>query len=469
MSKRIYTTSLSNARLTTVGGAVETLSFAKGLTVLSGGNGAGKSTVLGALWRCVSGLDPEPGDYVPGMPPWLQEIEVIGECQKTSWNAHLNSAEESRSTEYSGNIFYVDPAAETLEILRKFKIDGQPGDLIEGLDPSPFSHKQLEVLSFILRREYSEFSVYEITDFSEDDTPIPYFLASSMGKRYYLDQMGRGELAAAYLLWRLASVPQGSIVLIEEPESHLAMFSQDYLVDAIVAAVVDQDLCIVVSSHSPGFFQRLPPGHVALISSLPVPRISSGLTSREVTRHLGVQDSAIKAILLVEDRAAAEFLRALLEVSDGDALRQVEIKVVSSGESGIRRIVPEIQSDSAIVRVLGLLDGDQRTSTTESGIGFLIGNQAPEVVLQGATFKWRSGEYCDWHPTLDGGTSSFKMILERFDGRDPHDWLHGLVSELGGLTSVMRMLVNLLLKDEFMVEQCVNLAQWIRINGRLID
>jgi len=108
--------------------------------------------------------------------------------------------------------------------------------------------------------------VYEITAFSEDEAPLPYFEVVSMGKRYSLLQMGRGELAATYLLWKLDSAAPGSVVLVEEPESHLAAFSQDLLVDAMVSAVVDRDLCLIISSHSPGFFQRLPSRNVILVS-----------------------------------------------------------------------------------------------------------------------------------------------------------------------------------------------------------
>lgn len=468
LSKRKYTASLAHAHFTTMSGKVETLAFARGITVISGGNGAGKSTLLGALWRCVSGADPEPGTYIPNAPAWLRKIEVIGEAKNAGWKASFDLVNSDRSSDFTGDVFYIDPAAESLEILRLFRLDNQVGDLIEGLDPAPFSSKQVEMLSFILHRSYSEFSVYEVTELREDDAPIPFFLAISMGKQYSIEQMGRGELAAAYLLWRLASVPKGSIVLIEEPESHLAAFSQDCLVDAIVAAAVEQDLCIVVSSHSPGFFLRLPSDNVSLVSSLPLPRIQSELTSRQIATHLGVRDS-VKAILLVEDPAASAYARALLEMVDRDALRQVEIKTVSTGESGIKRIMSEVQSESIVIPILGLLDGDQRNSTTDGAVNFLVGDKAPEDVLRDATLKWRSGEFANWLPTPAVDTHELRMALERSDGRDLHDWIHDLAAEFGGLRSIMPVLVNLLLEDQQMREQCLELAKWIRARGNLLD
>lgn len=470
LSSRNYTTRLNRAELTTNNNGTKHLDFSPGLSVIAGGNGAGKSTLLGAIWRCLSAAASQYGAYVPGTPPWLREICVSGVQTDTEFTAHLDVASGVANSTFNQTVFYIDPAAETEDILKKFRADAQPSDLLEGIDPASFSTDQLGMLSYVLRRDYSRFLVYEVTAFSEEDTPVPYFELTSMAKEYSLQQMGRGELSAAYLIWRLEDLPAGSIALIEEPESHLATFSQDLLIDAIIAAVVERDLCIVVSSHSPGFFQKLPAKHISLVSSLPEPSVRGGLSISQLTSHLGIRPN-IAALVLVEDKVASEFLYALLSEIDRYALSHIDIRTAANGESGVMRIISELDEGTLNqIAILGVLDGDQRPHTIDkpSGrIGYLIGDVPPEVLVRDVLTRWRSGEFSDWIPGLPGGADALKLSLERLDGLDLHDWIMELAKEFGGLRGVMRVGVDLLMRIDRFREDASGLLSWIREHGRL--
>ncbi|MFY1689451.1 ATP-dependent nuclease [Plantactinospora sp. WMMB782] len=470
LTKREYTTFLTVGTFITTAGLTQTLSFSPGISVVSGGNGAGKSTLLGAAWRCLTGLEPQEGSTVPGVPAWLGELRISGTHAGVPFEAEFYVDSGSKNSTFPSSVFYIDPAAETEEVLRHFRSDPQSSDLLEGVDPASFDSNQLQSLAYILRREYSEFLVYEVTAFSADDTPFPYFEVTSMGKRYTLQQMGRGELVAAYLLWRLQELPSGAVVLLEEPESHLAAFSQDKLVDTIVSIVVERDLCVVVSSHSPGFFQKLPAEHVVLVSSLPSPSIYCGLSTSELANHLGVQPRTA-AVVLVEDQVAAEFFHAILSALDRDALRHLDVRAVASGQSGVKRIVSEVSSSvSDQVRILGVLDGDQRprsAQTSAGKIGYLVGDSAPEVLLRETINRWRLGEYADWSSPLPGGNGGLRLCLERLDGRDLHDWMFELAEEFGGLRPTVRAITELVLRDPSLKTQCEDMVTWLRSQGRL--
>ncbi|SNY69211.1 ATP-dependent nuclease [Paractinoplanes atraurantiacus] len=473
LRRRNYSTTLTTAKLdvTMNDGSIANLEldFSPGMSIVSGGNGAGKSTLLGAIWRCLSASDPEPGSRIPGSPKWLHGIQITGQHNSNEWVATFDAVTGTKSSSLLSTVTFIDPAAETEEILRQFRLD-QASDVLEGVDPASFDRAQLESLSYVLRRSYSEFLVYEVTAFSSDDSALPFFEATSMGKQYSLLEMGRGELVAAYLLWRLREQPAGSVVLIEEPESHLAAFSQDNLVDAIVAMAVERDLCLIVSSHSPGFFQKLPPEHVMLVSSLPNPAIRTNLSASELASHLGVAPHTA-AVVLVEDPVAAELLHAVLSSVDREALRHLDIRPVRSGESGVQRIIKDVNAgldDS--VELLGVLDGDQRqpgVTTLQGPIGFLIGNDPPEVLLRDLLTEWRSGKHSDWQPRLPGGEEALRMSLERLDGRDLHDWIQELAIDFGGLRAVVRAAVELALRIEPYQAQAQDLVAWIRRSGRL--
>lgn len=470
LTRRNYTTRLTVGNFVTTEGLPQTLLFSPGISVVSGGNGAGKSTLLGAIWRCLTGLEPEEGSTIPGAPAWLGQLKIAGTHADVPFEAELDFASQNSTSALPFSVFFIDPAAETEEVLRHFRSDPRSSDLLEGVDPASFDGSQLQALAYILRREYSEFLVYEVTAFSADDNPLPYFEVASMGKRYTSQQMGRGELVAAYLLWRLQELPPGAVVLLEEPESHLAAFSQDRLVDAIVSIAVERDLCLVVSSHSPGFFQKLPAEHVVLVSSLPSPSIRCGLAASEVANHLGVR-ARTAAVVLVEDQVAAEFLHAILWALDRDALRYLDLRAVASGQSGVKRIVGEVSSSPADqVRILGVLDGDQRPRgghASAGKIGYLVGDSAPEVILRDTISRWRSGEFADWDCPLPGGSEGLRLCLERLDGRDLHDWIFELAEEFGGLRPAIRATTDLVLRDPSLKIPCEEMVSWLRSQGRL--
>ncbi|WP_165958944.1 AAA family ATPase [Actinomadura sp. KC345] len=474
LSERRYTTHLKELQLETWTGENHSANLSPGLNIIAGGNGAGKSTLLGAIWRCVAGpVSPEQA-LVPSAPPWLKKIQIEGEHSENSFHVELELDSNQANNTFTGNIEYIDPATETEDILGKFRRDAQPTDLLEGIDPTHFSRKQLEMLSYVLRRDYSELLVYEVTAFSEDDSPVPYFEVESMGKRYALPQMGRGELSASYLLWRLEALPTGSIVLIEEPESHLAFFSQNLLVDAIVAAAVDRDLCLIVSTHSPGFFGKLSSRNISLISSLPEPSLRCGLPVTTVSDHLGIRPN-IAALVLVEDEVASELLQAVISSVDRETLKRLEICPVRSGESGVTKSVQDIQVRYASsIKIMGILDGDQRPnkdipSKGPDMIGYLVGAHPPEELIRRAFLRWRSGDFPDWSPSVPGTPDEVRLCLERLDGLDLHDWFRAFANEFGGTRIIAHTATDLLLQDEEVRAEAIELTNWIREQGNISD
>lgn len=465
LTKRRFTTRIDRIDIEAQGTSFS-LYPASGINIVSGGNGSGKSTLLTAIHQSVAG-EFLPGRAVMGHPSWLSRVSIKGSHGDESWRSHANFITKDIVTTFTGDVHYIDPAAEAHEVVRLFSQDTQPKDLLEGLDPTTFSADQLEVLSHVLNRRYSEVLAYEVTAFSEDDEPVPYFVVSSAGKTYHLGHMGRGELSCAYLLWRLNRVAEGSLVLLEEPESHLAVYSQDCLVDAIITAVVRRDLTLIVATHSPGFFQKLPENSISLISTLPNPNVRTGMKMSELALHLGVAPP-VGALVIVEDQVARLFLHGVLRHVDSELLRRIDICVANSGESGVRRAILDLERPpGAAVRILGVLDGDLRSAALEQVAGFLPGTASPESVIRDALDRWRAGESAQWSPHWPGGPEALRLHLERIDGSETHDWMQKLIRESDGAEATMSTLVDLLLAEEGLAEEARQLARWIRSEGKL--
>lgn len=471
LPRRKYRTVLSEARFqTSMHGTLELL-FAPGITVLCGGNGAGKSTTLGALWQCLADLESYT-DFRPaiGAPKWLSSLTVTGSYNDADWETSLEFGTGISIGSCPAPAVFVDAAAETAQLLSIFGDDTQRQELIEGIDANPFDQDQLALLSYVLRRQYESLDVYEVTSFSKDDIATPFFELSSMGNTYSLPGMGRGELCAAYLIWKLSRVDAGSIIFLEEPESHLATWSQKALAEAVTMLIVKRDLTVIASSHSPGFFSHLGSANTVLLSASPVPEMRTNLGSAQLALHLGLGPS--KSVLLaLEDSVAGEFSRSLILASDLTLSSHISYRYSGSGESGVRRSVSDLSAvDGDRFSVIGVLDGDQRAKDSpeeQQKHLYLVGDASPEVLMRSRTGEWRTGRWNEWTVPLEGGASRLKLALERLDGEDHHDWLHYLALEYGSRTKVIDALTSLVLMDPELATQAAAFCADIRARAQL--
>jgi predicted ATPase len=466
LSAREYATAFDSLGITTSDGRKQQFTAAPGLTILCGGNGAGKSTTLGALWRCLSSDLTGPSG-LPPVPPWITNLEISGTHANETWMTSYDISSSTFSGSCPVKAYYLDATARTEELIRLMRKDDNPNDLIEGIGASVLERDLIDILSITLRRNYETVDVYEVTSFSEEDEAVPFFAVTAMGHRYDLPAMGRGELAAIYLVWSLSRIEPGAIVLIEEPECHLADYSQRSLLDVLSYFAVERDLTLIVSSHSPGLFRPLPTNHVVLVSTLPLPGFRSGLSTDELSNYLGLEDIGKSALLVVEDNAASAFLGAILDRVDHGLLQHISICYCQNGASGVERVTSELQGHiyPPSFKVLGILDGDMRSSSGVSSpleVAFLPGEEAPERVMRDALNQWRRVATKSWVPPLAGGTETLELELARSDGLDHHDWLFSISGRYGGIVSFVRTVTGLILEDQALLSQAQELAAWLR-------
>lgn len=465
LPRRTYTTVFDLVTITTSGGREQRLTIGPGLTILCGGNGAGKSTTLGALWRCLSSDEAGPS-CLPPVPPWIVNLHVAGTHDDQNWTTSYDLSTSTFSGHCPVEVYYLDAAASTEELIHMVRKDDNPDDLLEGIDASSLDGELVEILSLTLRRNYDVVEVYEVTSFSENDDPVPFFAVTSMGKRYDLRTMGRGELAAIYLIWSLSRIEPGAIVLIEEPECHLADYSQRHLLDVLSYFAVERNLALIVSSHSPGLFRPLPSNHVVLVATLPLPVFRSGLSTDELTMHLGLEETGKNTLIVVEDQAAAAFLRAIVDHIDHALLQHIAICYCQNGASSVERVLSELRRHirPRNFKILGILDGDMRSpgSATLLDVSFLPGDKAPESVIRDVLDKWRGEISKSWSPPLAGGAETLELELARSDGLDHHDWLSSISGRYGDLANFVTAMTDLVLKDSALLGEAQTLIGWLR-------
>ncbi|MDE8669828.1 AAA family ATPase [Pseudarthrobacter sp. H3Y2-7] len=368
-----------------------------------------------------------------------------------------------RSGHCPENVHYIDAAIETGKILAMLREDPNYLDLIEGVDPAPASAEMMTLASYVLNRQYDHIDTFEITSVSEEDFAVPFFRIATHGADYTVLGMGRGELATIYLLWRLDQLSNGGVVILEEPETHLAAISQRKLTEALAIISGDKDLTIIMSTHSPGVFESLPAGQVSLISSLPELSVSTGLDSRALASRLGLRRS-LRCVAVTEDLFAAQMLEMILRRLDKSLLDCVGISFAADGESAVRTIVNGLRayrtSGKVPHRIVGILDGDQRATEADvDGFSYLPGLQSPERVLESRLKAWLAGHEKFAFPTdVD---AKLRAALVDAQGLDHHDWLICVAEHFNGTAVLLDALANFLFEDSIFVQQAYSLRSFL--------
>lgn len=438
------------------------MEFESAISVVSGRNGAGKTTILKSISRALGTTSDEDGPEERAALS-LARCTVMGSVADQDWRVEIDYASGASSGECRISAYYLDPAKSALQSLTVMEGDPNFRDLIEGVDSYKFSDDMRDAAAYVIGREYESVAVYEIEEMASGHVPLPFFEVVAGGLTYDSMGMGRGELNVIYLLWFLSYIDRGSVVLIEEPEAHLAQYSQGNLVNALAVIRKDRNLQLIVSSHYPGFFEALPAGSLYSVKKLPHFRLEPIVDVYEYARRLGAVQRVSTAVL-VEDVVASAFLRELVQVFDPGLMHKLAIVPVGLGESGIFKFIDSIQDDKRYnLHFMGVLDGDCRGkhSYVKAGLLFLPGNCPPEELVKDVLRAWRDSPSPHDLP-LNVGTSKMHDILEDAQGLEIHDWFRFVADKMGGQGQLLALCVRMMNQAGAFADQGRELISAIR-------
>lgn len=192
--------------------------------------------------------------------------------------------------------------------------------------------------------------------------------------RYSEAHMGFGEGRAAYIVDALETLPDKSLVLIEEPETSLHPSAQNRLGKYFMDVSNRKGHQILLTTHSDYLLRCLPAAsRIYLHDDNGTLRQITGLTASEATSLMTEgHDKALN--LLVEDDCAKAIVAEMIRRSDSNFLQTVSLN--SAGDHGAIRKAMSCLSGCGF-QVAAVLDGDQLQSPKDN-IFKLPGSQAPE-------------------------------------------------------------------------------------------
>lgn len=328
---------------------VEFLSTINGIC---GKNGVGKSSFLKCIYTILSGNDIE-GEYRYTN----LEFEVVG---KLKGSDVLLTHEDNTSYQ---NVYYLESSKVCSEILSFLAKTENVEELKDGIEVNEVFNKakNKDIIEQIIGKKYKRIDVYEIPSALGDDTVFPLFeLEDSYGVSYSNVGMGMGEFHCLYIAWYMNWVENKSLVLVEEPENFISVYSQEYLVHYMAKLAADNKLWCIVSTHS---YQVL--SAIGFENSTIISRATSEKSQPLENRHknsyvraLGL-NYAYKGAILVEDKCAAIFTKFLLRRFYPELLfdfQVVELRCDSNLEKMIKHFEPNVSLDYEFIVVF---DADQ--------------------------------------------------------------------------------------------------------------
>ena len=221
------------------------------------------------------------------------------------------------------------------------------------------TEEELAVIRYILERDYDAGKFLEHSLFHGHQGTTLLFSTKSLASEYSEAFAGSGESAATLLVHRVLSVEDGSLILLDEPETSLHPRAQQRLMEFLAHYAVRKRLQIVLATHSFDLVERLPSKAIRVLESASNGKITiaTSYSAREALYEIGTPGPGKR--VYVEDERAKMILLPALSAASTHAASAIRIEVRSGGTS---QIFKDLQTHSAVgtQNLFFVLDGDHR-------------------------------------------------------------------------------------------------------------
>lgn len=397
------------------------------VTALIGPNGGGKSTILGATACAYSSFKVETffqksrvGD--DSMDDWQLEYELVDRRINNRGTVRLNVA--FKDNRWSRNVncertirfFSINrtvPAGESSAFTHK-KLLRVTGSQIASISTEPvqnIEHIKTEA-ERILGKSLSCFQLLRIKvdrtkikselsskpiRFEEDDegNKVPVFkkikekskvtvvsnklmFVGSDGVTEYSEfNFGAGESSIIRLVADAESLPENSLILIEEIENGLHPVAVRRLVEYLIDIANRKRMQVVFTTHSDNALMPLPPE--AIWASMDG-KVQQGKLSIELLRVVSGRIDKRLAIF-VEDEFAKSWIEAILREKLGECFSEIGVYPVSGDGNAVLIHLGQIANPAVTFHSLCFIDGDSRQKEDVENRIYRLPGEKPESTI----------------------------------------------------------------------------------------
>jgi predicted ATPase len=418
-----------------------TIPFQAGMSAIVGANGVGKSTLAGAIAELLANCS----KVDLGHPDRLRGSTVTGSALVENVERTLAAKDDEAGgrvvagEKFEGVFEWLDPSNLAIRCSHQINADQNFGDLLEPLTPLNLDQDDLEIASYLVGKQYDEILIYEIADY-KDFEAFPYFQVSSCATRYGSESMGRGELSLLLMFWALRVLPKNSILLLEEPETHVSPRSQECLMNIVAKLCDDRGVSIIITTNSPSIIQRIPKENIVLLArDRGSAEIVKGPSATQVASILG-GGAAFRGAMLVEDQAAKDFAHTIFEELHPDLLSRFDFAPAGSKDT-ISKLLEGMPKTGTWLTLVGVYDGDLRDEIDTADFNwpavFLPGGDDPDKLLKSIIAS--TPNISDLLATeLRKDAADVVVAINRIAGTDYHD----IVSELSNSLNLPHAIIR---------------------------
>ena len=394
---------LSEVRLRGIRGIDDHLrvKFDYPVSVIAGGNGSGKSTVLFAAACAYKVPGAGVKDFVPstlfpdyrpkqgGRADHKGKVDIEFDYstpdgrmsmrwrRSKGWNRSFlgrkNAVQPERPL-YLRTLSNLSNPSEVRGVLSMSRASAAPRE-------APLTASQIEFAQQMLPFRYAE--VVDLSDRAKGGKNL-LFAAQEGGAAYSELHMAAGERAILRLSQRVAQL-EGALVLIDEVEAGLHPWAQQLLLLQLQQLALRNDLQIVVTTHSQVVLDSVPAHGRIFLDRDEDGRVAVRRPYRDVVQNALYGRSDETLSLLCEDDAAEGVLRGVFDVLlPRRRIRKESIRIGrDTGANEFPAHARAVRRFGQLDNFVFVLDGDRRGGGLEEKIRDAAGRDVPVLFLPG--------------------------------------------------------------------------------------
>jgi predicted ATPase len=407
-----------------------TITFQFPVSALIGPNGGGKTTVLGACGCIYSPLVQQKiflmsrfGDEGPT--PWRIEYEIVDKNKNPNGTIRgILAFEEGRTWKNSETL---SRNASFLGLMRTLPLSENPNFQLRGRLTKHTStrYKRVEIateelperIAFRIRQEgervlgksLAEYRFYQVTatsvrlhrkrireEVTLDDGRKAWIITNGPpreGKQHSLSQtmyvgkneistfselnFGAGESSVLRIIADIESLPDGSLILIDEVENGLHPVAVRRLVEYLIDVAARKKVQVILTTHSDDALDPLPGEAIwACLDG----KLQQGKLSVAALRAVSGRIETRLAIF-VEDDFVRHWLSAIIRERLGEAIDEIGIHAVGGDGNAVKTHTGHLSNPAIEFRSLCYIDGDSKQKESTAEWIFRLPGGTPETTI----------------------------------------------------------------------------------------
>ncbi|WP_153977315.1 ATP-dependent nuclease [Paenibacillus xylanilyticus] len=234
---------------------------------------------------------------------------------------------------------------------------------------------ELNLISYILGRKYNSGRIARHKLFGNWGTSV---VLEREGFKYSEAHAGSGEIAIVKLVHELLKAPNGSLILLDEPEVSLHPGAQKRLKILLLKLSLEKKHQIVISTHSSNFVENLPKEAIKLfyqqVSNNKI-KVQDECWYNEAFYRLG-DTYSLSYRIQVEDRLAQKLVQKVIDHIGRDKFRNLDVFFAPGGASVIKNSYIKLYSSEFPNQHFVIFDGDQKPNLAVKRVANLTLHEA---------------------------------------------------------------------------------------------